>query len=92
METAHRKHPPYLWIWLYLALLTVAEVVLAFELPLSQNMKLILLLGLAVWKAALVAMFFMHLKFERWNLRVLALVPLPLAAIFILAAVSEKIW
>jgi cytochrome c oxidase subunit 4 len=92
METAHRKHPPYLLIWLYLALLTVAEVVLAFELPLSQNMKLILLLVLAVWKAALVAMFFMHLKFERWNLRVLALVPLPLAAIFILAALSEKIW
>jgi cytochrome c oxidase subunit 4 len=92
METAHRKHPPYLLIWLYLALLTVAEVVLAFELPVSQNMKLILLLVLAVWKAALVAMFFMHLKFEKWNLRILALVPLPLAAIFILAALSEKIW
>ena len=92
METAHRKHPPYLLIWLYLALLTVAEVVLAFELPISQNLKLILLLALAVWKAALVGMFFMHLKFERWNLRVLALVPLPLAAIFILAALSEKIW
>jgi cytochrome c oxidase subunit 4 len=92
METAHRKHPPYLLIWLYLALLTVAEVVLAFELPLSQNTKLILLLVLAVWKAALVGLFFMHLKFERWNLRVLALVPLPLAAIFILAALSEKIW
>jgi cytochrome c oxidase subunit IV len=55
-------------------------------------MKLILLLVLAVWKAALVAMFFMHLKFEKWNLRILALVPLPLAAIFILAALSEKIW
>ncbi|HXV90282.1 MAG TPA: cytochrome C oxidase subunit IV family protein [Gemmatimonadales bacterium] len=92
METAHRKHPPYLLIWLYLALLTVAEVVLAFELPISQNVKLILLLALALWKAALVGMFFMHLKFERWNLRVLALVPLPLAAIFILAALSEKIW
>ena len=92
METAHRKHPPYLLIWLYLALLTVAEVVLAFELPISQNVKLILLLVLAVWKAALVGMFFMHLKFERWNVRVLALVPLPLAAIFILAALSEKIW
>ena len=92
MATAHRKHPPYLMIWLYLALLTVAEVVLAFELPISQNLKLIVLLALAVWKAALVGMFFMHLKFERWNLRVLALVPLPLAAIFILAALSEKIW
>jgi cytochrome c oxidase subunit 4 len=92
METAHRKHPPYLLIWLYLALLTVAEVALAFELPFSQNTKLILLLVLAVWKAALVGLYFMHLKFERWNLRVLALVPLPLAAIFILAAISEKIW
>ena len=92
METAHRKHPPYLLIWLYLALLTAAEVVLALELPMSQNTKLLLLLGLAVWKAVLVALFFMHLKFERWNLRVLAIVPLPLAAIFILAAISEKIW
>jgi len=92
METAHRKHPPYLLIWLYLALLTVAEVVLALELPMSQSMKLLLLLGLAVWKAVLVALFFMHLKFERWHLRVLAIVPLPLAAIFILAAISEKIW
>lgn len=92
METVHRKHPPYLLIWLYLALLTVAEVALAFELPFSQNTKLILLLVLAVWKAALVGLYFMHLKFERWNLRVLALVPLPLAAIFILAAISEKIW
>lgn len=92
METVHRKHPPYLLIWLYLALLTIAEVVLALELPMSQNMKLLLLLGLAVWKAVLVALFFMHLKFERWHLRVLAIVPLPLAAIFILAAISEKIW
>ena len=92
METAHRKHPPYLLIWLYLALLTVAEVLLALELPFSQNVKLILLLFLAVWKALLVALFFMHLKFERWNLRILAIVPLPLAAIFILAALTEKIW
>ena len=92
METAHRKHPPYLLIWLYLALLTVAEVLLAFELPFSQNVKLILLLFLAVWKALLVALFFMHLKFERWSLRILAIVPLPLAAIFILAALTEKIW
>lgn len=92
METAHRKHPPYLMIWLYLALLTAAELGLAFELPLSQNVKLLLLLVLAVWKAALVALFFMHLRFERWGLRLMALAPLPLAAIFVLAAMTEKIW
>ena len=34
----------------------------------------------------------MHLKFERWNLRILAIVPLPLAAILILAVITEHIW
>ncbi len=91
MATAH-KHPNYLLIWLYLFLLTAAELGLAFELPISRNMRLLLLLFLAVWKALLVAMFFMHLKFERWNLRILAIVPLPLAAILILAVITEHIW
>jgi caa(3)-type oxidase subunit IV len=91
METAH-KRPNYILIWVYLAVLTAAELGLAFELPISRNWKLILLLFLAVWKAALVGMFFMHLKFERWNLRILALIPLPLALIFILAGMSEHIW
>ena len=92
METAQHKHPPYLLIWLYLAILTAAELGLAFELPISRNLKLILLMFLAIWKAGLVAMFFMHLKFERWNLRILAIVPLPLAAILILAVITEHIW
>ena len=91
MDTAH-KHPNYILIWVYLAVLTAAELALAFELPISRNLKLILLLVLAVWKALLVAMFFMHLKFERWNLRILFIIPLPLAVILILAAISEKIW
>jgi cytochrome c oxidase subunit 4 len=92
METVARKHPRYVLVWLWLAVLTVAEVALAFELPFSQNVKLVLLLALAVWKALLVALFFMHLKFERWGLRIMAIAPLPLAAIFVLAAISEKVW
>ena len=91
METAH-KRPNYILIWVYLAVLTAAELALAFELPISRNMKLLLLLFLAVWKASLVALFFMHLKFERWNLRILAIIPVPLALIFILAGMSEHIW
>ncbi len=91
METAH-KRPNYILIWVYLAVLTAAELALALELPISRNLKLVLLLFLAVWKAALVGLFFMHLKFERCNLRVLAIIPLPLALIFILAGMSEHIW
>jgi len=89
-ETRH-AHPPYLLIWLYLFLLTVAELGLAFELPISRNMKLILLL-LAIWKAFLMAMFFMHLKFEKWNLRLIVIVPLPLALILVLAVITEHVW
>src|SRR5437899_2258403 len=48
-STAH-KRPNYIMIWLYLFVLTVAEVALAFELPVSRNVKLLLLLFLAVWK------------------------------------------
>src|SRR5438309_11777567 len=91
MQTAH-KRPNYILIWVYLAVLTAAELALAFELPISRNLKLLLLLFLAVWKAALVGLFFMHLKFERWNLRIMALIPVPLALIFILAGMSEHIW
>jgi cytochrome c oxidase subunit IV len=91
MDTAH-KHPNYVLIWVYLALLTVAELALAFELPISRNLKLILLMALAIWKALLVAMFFMHLKFERWNLRIMFIIPLPLAVIFIMAVISEHVW
>jgi cytochrome c oxidase subunit 4 len=86
------KRPNYMLIWLYLFVLTVAEVSLAFELPLSRNLKLLLLLFLAVWKALLVALFFMHLKFERWRLRIIFIVPLPLAAILVTAAIMEKVF
>jgi len=91
METAH-KRPNYILIWVYLAVLTAAELALAFQLPISRNLKLVLLLFLAVWKALLVALFFMHLKFERWNLRIMAIIPLPLALIFLFAAMSEHVW
>jgi cytochrome c oxidase subunit 4 len=89
--TTHVR-PNYMLIWLYLFLMTILEVVLAFEIPVSRNMKLILLLVLAIWKALLVALFFMHLKFERWRLRLIFIIPIPLALILISAGIMEKVW
>jgi caa(3)-type oxidase subunit IV len=57
----------------------------------SQNIKLILLLILAIWKAMLVALFFMHLKFERWRLRLIFIVPLPLAIILVTTVIMEHV-
>jgi cytochrome c oxidase subunit 4 len=88
---ATHVRPNYVRIWLYLFVMTVAEVLLAFELPVGRNTKLILLLILAIWKALLVALFFMHLKFERWRLRLIFIVPLPLAAILVITVIMEKL-
>src|SRR6266513_3603123 len=89
--TTTHVRPNYMLIWLYLFVMTIAEVLLAFELPVTQNLKLILLLILSVWKAMLVALFFMHLKFERWRLRIIFIIPLPLAAILITTVIMEHV-
>ena len=88
METAH-KRPNYILIWVYLAVLTAAELGLAFELPISRNWKLILLLFLAVWKAALVGLFFMHLKFETRTLGLVAVTPLAIATLLIFVLLPD---
>ena len=52
-------------------------------------MIILVLVGLAVWKAALVALYYMHLKFEPSRLWILALAPLPLPFILVLAVMQE---
>jgi cytochrome c oxidase subunit IV len=91
MATAHTR-PNYILIWLYLFVLTVIEVAAAFLSHIPKHWLILILVFLAVWKALLVAMYFMHLKFERWRLRMVFIVPLPLAAILVLASITEKIW
>ncbi|MBI2403462.1 MAG: cytochrome C oxidase subunit IV family protein [Gemmatimonadetes bacterium] len=92
-DLAHRKqHPNYLLIWAYLFILTIVEVAVAFMSHLPRNVLLLALVFLAVWKAGLVALFFMHLKFESNRLRILAAAPLPLALILVLAVITEFRW
>jgi cytochrome c oxidase subunit 4 len=90
-QVQHAKHPNYLAVFLGLALLTALELGIAF-LPWPKRTIVILLVGLAVWKALLVGLYFMHLKFESNRIRILALAPLPLAVILITAVITEWIW
>lgn len=92
METAEHKHPNYVAIWVWLAVLTVVEVGVAFISHFPKLMLMVILVALAIWKALLVAMYFMHLKFERWRLRTVFIIPLPLAVILVLAVITEYIW
>jgi cytochrome c oxidase subunit 4 len=91
MTTEHTR-PNYILIWVYLFVLTVIEVGAAFLSHIPKHWLILILVFFAVWKALLVALYFMHLKFERWRLRAIFIVPIPLAIILVLAVITEKIW
>ena len=88
-EPARHAHPPYIGIWVALAALTALELTVAF-LPWHKSTLIFILIGLAVWKALLVALYYMHLRFEHSRLRLLALAPLPFTVILVVAVLQER--
>jgi cytochrome c oxidase subunit IV len=88
MEQVRHKHPNYIGVWVGLGVLTGLELTVAF-LPWPKRVIILLLLALAVWKALLVALYYMHLRFETNRLRILAIAPLPLAVILVTAVIME---
>lgn len=91
-RTQHAKHPPYIWIWFALAVLTALELMVAFFQDWPKATVILILVALAIWKALLVALYYMHLRFEPNRLRILAIAPLPLAVILIIAVITEYVW
>jgi cytochrome c oxidase subunit 4 len=88
MASTTHTHPNYMGIFWVLLVLTVVEVALTF-LGLPKLLLGSLLVILAVWKAALVAMYFMHLKFERRTLAMIAVVPFILCLFLILMLLPD---
>jgi cytochrome c oxidase subunit 4 len=75
----HHEGPSYVAVFVYLTLLTAAELGV-YGLGLPKAVMVGALVALALAKAALVAMFFMHLAMERKGLWVVAVVPLVIIA------------
>ena len=88
VKPVKHAHPSYMLIWVVLAVLTGLELTVAF-LPWSKLTLIIILIGLAVWKAFLVALYYMHLRFEKGRLRLLAAAPLPFTVILVVAVLQE---
>ena len=63
----------FISIWIWLVVLTLIEIFLAYK-TFSTAIMLTILLGLSIIKAALIVAYFMHLRFERVNL-ILTIVP-----------------
>ena len=73
-QDEHKEHPKYFRIFWWLLALTIIEVAVAIP-DYAVVLKAILLIGLACSKAALVAVYFMHLKFEKRTLAIIVLTP-----------------
>ncbi len=91
-ETPKHAHPNYVGIWLLLAVLTFAELGVAFLGHWPKRLVILILLVMAVYKALLVALYFMHLRFETNRLRIIALASLPFPVILVMAVLTEYRW
>jgi cytochrome c oxidase subunit 4 len=88
MATVAHKHPNYMAIFWWLAILTVVELGVIF-MPMSKMTIGVLLCALALAKAALVAAYFMHLKFETKTLTWIAFTPLAIAVLLIFVLMPD---
>ena len=85
-QTNHTK--TYITIFSALAVLTMIEVGIT-QIGLPRVAMIILLIALALVKAGLVAVYFMHLKYDAGFLKIIAYSPLAVASILILMVSLE---
>jgi cytochrome c oxidase subunit 4 len=82
--------PNYMLVWGILLVLTIAEVAVAFFSHMPKWLLILALMILALWKALLVALYYMHLKFEPKKLWVITVSPIPLIIILLSAVLLER--
>jgi len=89
--TTHERHTNtrlYLQIFAALGILTVAEVLVVY-LPAEKMLIAAILVGLALGKAIMVAAYYMHLRFEKSTLALIAAVPLFLCVFLAMALMPD---
>src|SRR5262245_3962294 len=82
-------HPKYFSIWFILLAVTVAEVVYALIVP-HGFVKGAGLVVMALYKVILVALYFMHLKFEKKTMWIIASAPLIFGIILSIGAYPDS--
>jgi cytochrome c oxidase subunit IV len=88
MTATTHDEPNYMGVFWWLLILTIIEIAVIY-LPITKLAIAIMLIVLAVTKAALVALYFMHLKFERMTLGLVALSPFILCVFLILMLLPD---
>ncbi|MCI0691405.1 cytochrome C oxidase subunit IV family protein [candidate division KSB1 bacterium] len=88
MPETHQE-PNYMTVFYSLAVLTAVEIGVAYMRFLPLLVMGFMLIVLALAKAALVGMYFMHLKFEKRTLGIIAMTPLILCTLLIIALLPD---
>jgi len=92
---AHGHKPnvrEYMVIFVALAALTALEVGVAKLPGISRTLIGIALVGLALTKASIVALYYMHLKNETRVLKMTVAIPMAAPTIYALVLISEAAW
>lgn len=90
MSDTHET-PNYNMIFFILLILTIAEVGITYA-GLPHAVMAFGLVSMAITKAALVAMYFMHLRFETRTLGVIACIPAFLLVMFLCITYPDTAW
>lgn len=89
MQRTHAE-PNYMAVFYWLAALTAIEVGVVY-LPLTKLALGAILVVLAFTKAALVALYFMHLKFERRTMLLVAATPVILCVFLMFMLIPDRV-
>ena len=89
MEAAEHKEPNYMGVFWALLVLTLAEVGVFWLQP-PRLVLIVSLVGMALAKAGLVAAYFMHLRFEKKTLAMIAIFPVILLVILTFALFPDS--
>lgn len=89
---AHVDRKQYMKIFGMLVFLTALEVGVVYIPGISKTVLVLLLISMAVTKAALVGIHFMHLGHEAKPMKLSIMVPFAAPAVYALVLMSEAAW
>jgi cytochrome c oxidase subunit 4 len=91
MSTPAHARPNYVAVWAWLVFLLVISLA-AVYLPFSQTATVAIIFVVAVVKAFLVVVNFMHLKFEERLVRLIAIIPVVFFIIMTVALIPDIVY
>jgi cytochrome c oxidase subunit IV len=89
---AHVNRKEYVIIFVGLLVLTVLEVGVVYVPGIAKGMMISALILMALVKASLVGLFFMHLKHETRVLKLTVMIPMALPAFYAVVLIAEAAW